>query len=399
MQPAWLNRRSLERLVTMTTTLITALAVWSFATACAALLPFRFMTPSAALQGLPSAVLDGILFSGLFAVIVSIRRRFPACVAGALVAAGLAMISEQLFAAVIVAAVIVSPNFGFDNLLAAFLTNPWTGLVLSNQDALTRVLLFGSLGGLLSAMGVTFIRATDEIKPIEQLRWSIHRAGSVSRRRVLTAAARGLAVVGELALVLALLFALPDIVAAERGIIMPGFGRVAQHPLDLAAGEAWLLIRRMLAFGAAAGPILGAVFAVLNAGWIEDVSAASYPYQRLRRSFRNACVMGAAFGTITYGLSVYFLGRSYASYPSTFVSVLSWLRFGGRPCLQHVGLLLVIRFKNLGPLNYRKFLDMLTARTLMRRTGSGYAFSHRMLRDLLATRCDAANRKVRTTTR
>jgi hypothetical protein len=60
------------------------------------------------------------------------------------------------------------------------------------------------------------------------------------------------------------------------------------------------------------------------------------------------------------------------------------LRFGGRACLQHFGLRLVLWHNKFAPLNYTRFLDYATARIFLHKVGGGYVFVHRMLLEYFA---------------
>jgi len=51
--------------------------------------------------------------------------------------------------------------------------------------------------------------------------------------------------------------------------------------------------------------------------------------------------------------------RGYGRAFGLLVGLVSWLRFGGRACLHHCALRLVLWHKNFTPLNYVRFLDYL----------------------------------------
>jgi hypothetical protein len=65
------------------------------------------------------------------------------------------------------------------------------------------------------------------------------------------------------------------------------------------------------------------------------------------------------------------------------------LHFGGRTCLYHFALRLVLWHKNFAPLNYIRFLDYATARIFLRKVGGGYIFVHRMLLEYFAVKPQA----------
>jgi hypothetical protein len=66
------------------------------------------------------------------------------------------------------------------------------------------------------------------------------------------------------------------------------------------------------------------------------------------------------------------------------------LHFGGRTCLRHFALRLVLWHNNLAPLNYIRFLDYAVARIFLRKVGGGYVFVHRMLLEYFATKYQAS---------
>jgi hypothetical protein len=68
------------------------------------------------------------------------------------------------------------------------------------------------------------------------------------------------------------------------------------------------------------------------------------------------------------------------------VGLLSGLRFGGRACLQHFALRLVLWYNNFAPLHYIRFLDYAAARLFLRKVGGGYVFAHHLLLEYFAAR-------------
>ena len=101
---------------------------------------------------------------------------------------------------------------------------------------------------------------------------------------------------------------------------------------------------------------------------------------------RNASLSGLG-GWLLFGLhGGLFYGLEGGLFYGLFFGLVSGLRFGGRACLQHLALRLVLWRRNFAPLHYIRFLDHATARSFLRRVGGGYVFVHRMLLEHFAAR-------------
>src|SRR5262249_1950663 len=112
--------------------------------------------------------------------------------------------------------------------------------------------------------------------------------------------------------------------------------------------------------------------------------AKSFPNEGIKRSVRNASIsglLGGLVGGLLFGLSV---GLFVGVGGGLLGGLLGGLRFGGRVCLYHFGLRLVLWQKNLAPLNYIRFLEYATARIFLCKVGGGYIFVHRMLLEYFA---------------
>jgi len=66
------------------------------------------------------------------------------------------------------------------------------------------------------------------------------------------------------------------------------------------------------------------------------------------------------------------------------LGLLVGLRFGGRICLYHCALRLVLWHKHVAPLRDVRFLNSATARIVLRQVGGGYIFVHRMVLEYCA---------------
>jgi hypothetical protein len=64
--------------------------------------------------------------------------------------------------------------------------------------------------------------------------------------------------------------------------------------------------------------------------------------------------------------------------------ILGALRYGGRACLQHLVLRILMWRNGSAPWNYIAFLDSAAERILLRKVGGGYIFIHRMLMEYFA---------------
>jgi hypothetical protein len=60
------------------------------------------------------------------------------------------------------------------------------------------------------------------------------------------------------------------------------------------------------------------------------------------------------------------------------------LAYGGAACLQHYVIRATLVHVTAAPRQYEKFLEAMTHRLLLRRSGSAYLFPHRLLRDHFA---------------
>jgi hypothetical protein len=68
-----------------------------------------------------------------------------------------------------------------------------------------------------------------------------------------------------------------------------------------------------------------------------------------------------------------------------FVGLATGIRYGGRPCLQHLVLRLSLRYYDCIPRHYADFLDYAVERLFLDRVGGGYIFIHRLLQEYFAT--------------
>jgi len=90
---------------------------------------------------------------------------------------------------------------------------------------------------------------------------------------------------------------------------------------------------------------------------------------------------GSAFG-LTYGP---FIGLLTGAGSALVSGLLAWLNTGGDQFLRHVAARAELVRADVAPRKLPLFLEAMTERQLLRRSGDAYLFIHRMLRDLLAT--------------
>jgi hypothetical protein len=192
------------------------------------------------------------------------------------------------------------------------------------------------------------------IEPVEQLRWS----WSKLRTGLLPAATGGL--IGGL------IFGTVAAVAGGRpaaNVAVPGSG------LTVA--------------------LIGGLISGLSAGLRPERAV---PNEGIRRSAQYCAIVGSFVG-LSAGLIFGAFAALFFGSRAGVVAGLSWglawgaaagLMFGGAACLQHYVIRLWLVRKGVACWHYGPFLEAMTERLLMRRSGSAFLFTHRLLRDYLA---------------
>lgn len=210
------------------------------------------------------------------------------------------------------------------------------------------LLIGGLTGGLIGLLlGTVLISAwgRTEVETVETLRWSWEEAR------------RGL--IGGLVLGLAL------------GLI-----------LGLVLG--WLnLVKNGLILGLIYGVIGGLILQLLVGLRGPEIETKAIPNQGIWRSARNAGIIGLVGGLI---------GGLLGGLVGGLMGLMSWLIFGliyglisglifggGKACITHFTLRLVLCQNNYIPWNYTRFLDYATERIFLQKVGGGYIFIHRLL--------------------
>ena len=124
-----------------------------------------------------------------------------------------------------------------------------------------------------------------------------------------------------------------------------------------------------------------------------EIDTKTFPNQGIRRSARNALLVGVATGVVGgtgIGLAAAQLvsGSSalFIALVSTFfLGVQSGLLYGGASCVQHYTLRRLLVRNGSAPWRYVDFLDDAAERILLRKVGGGYIFTHRLLQDYFAS--------------
>ncbi|MGH2732664.1 MAG: hypothetical protein ACRDJG_06980, partial [Actinomycetota bacterium] len=227
------------------------------------------------------------------------------------------------------------------------------GLIAGLLDGVAYGLIRGPVWGLLNgaAYGLFFglfagLRSTE---PVEEVRWSWRRMRDGLRRGL---------VAGP---VLGLLYGLPTALTVGLGPALFG----------------------LLFFGLFAGMIPG-----LATGMIPGLAdKRNTPNEGIHRSARHALVAGLVAGLVSglFFALVFELvfeldkGLGVGLRDGLIIGLLYAQIFGGLACLQHVIIRGLLAYHDFAPLRYTRFLDDATERLLLRRTGSGYIFIHRLL--------------------
>ncbi|NOQ33331.1 MAG: NACHT domain-containing protein [Methanosarcinales archaeon] len=136
-----------------------------------------------------------------------------------------------------------------------------------------------------------------------------------------------------------------------------------------------------------------AVYAGLTKG---EIDARTVPNEGVYRSARNALYAFIVFGSLL-GLSfalITWLRPWMLWLPGPFVVFVfvlfatglpAGLHLGGRACIQHYVLRIMLRLNGSAPLNYVRFLDYAAGRIFLRKVGGGYIFVHRLLLEYFAS--------------
>jgi hypothetical protein len=238
-------------------------------------------------------------------------------------------------------------------------------------------LLVGLLFELLGRLGVTLLGHSKEIKleeKIQKIQWS----WSAARYRWMSNLFKRL------------------LLGLLGGLLFGLLGGLSDEQLNgLNDGL------RIGAFvGLLSWPIIGLLGWLKDGFTVREIRAQSFPNEVIRRSVLNALVSGL-FGGLFVGLlsglciglfvgllyeltSGLLIGLIFGISLGLLVGPFVGLHCGGRACLRHFSLRLMLWHNNFAPLRYIRFLDYAAARIFLHKTGGGYVFVHRMLLEYFA---------------
>jgi hypothetical protein len=232
---------------------------------------------------------------------------------------------------------------------------------------------WGLLGGVLMGLdGLgwrTLLRRHDRpvVDPVEEVRWKWSRARLAAGAGV--GAAAGLAA-GLIARLLGEL----------RGLLHPqGVWDSSLLVLQqLGEWRAWSAI-------CVAAIVACAVMSGLGGGLSKGLTV---PNEGILRSARRAFGIGipaGLFGGFVAGVVIRPIASVYTGVMMFFFFAFAvGLVFGGRACLRHIILRLLLTYNDFAPLRYNAFLQDSADRLFLRRSASGYTFVHQIIRDHFA---------------
>ncbi len=131
-----------------------------------------------------------------------------------------------------------------------------------------------------------------------------------------------------------------------------------------------------------------------------QVNSSVYPNQGIIKSAVNAVLMGGILGMV--GSIVYIYVNSLNISPSYGIALIKSglivalpciLHYGGKACLQHFVLRLILYLTGSIPCNYAKFLDWASDKLFLQKVGGGYIFIHRSLMEHFAEMENGSGRK------
>jgi hypothetical protein len=273
---------------------------------------------------------------------------------------------------------------------------------------------WGMMGGLyimlLFSLAVGFGVGSNEIKPVEKIRWSWKKALSHNWYQfpwlILLCGFAGWvqALIDDRFLGLHIF-----IILTLLGVFVLGVGRTLIEGLLNGLGNRigfvllFFLVTQLVVglgdtlFGIGSGLVGVLVFGIymISIAGISphEVQIRDQPNEGVWRSSRNAVIIGLFFG-LFFGIngtisSVLFfnviMGLFWGVFWILVGGVGSGLFFGGgASVIQHFALRLVCTLNNHAPLNLVPFLDHAAEHILLRKVGGGYMFVHRMLLEYFA---------------
>lgn len=262
------------------------------------------------------------------------------------------------------------------------------GLIGSVLDWLFFGLIFALMFGLVGALAAALMFATigrmfgvDRIEPVEAIKISLLvKAGREIHRQIIAGLRSGLqgglTAGGVVGLMVMLFLGL-----LSGTIHRPDFAIVALFP--------------GLALGLIYGLIGGLIRGLINTSKIE-ITLRTRPNQGIISSAKSVLMFMSLALLIVFLVGNFLLFRFRIPQSDNALLILGlvtcftplmWASFqegGGRACIQHLSLRLVLFFNGAVPWNYARFLNHATDRMFLQRIGGRYRFIHKLLQDHFA---------------
>jgi hypothetical protein len=146
------------------------------------------------------------------------------------------------------------------------------------------------------------------------------------------------------------------------------------------------------------GLFFGIYFSLIGGRKYSTIATETIPNQGIYTTATNAGIIGLTYGLIFWLISGLILTGIYRNgiifgltsglslnYGLT-IGVIAAILGGGKACIQHLTLRLILYCNGYIPWNYARFLDYAAKRILLQKVGGGYIFIHRLLLEHFAQR-------------
>jgi hypothetical protein len=211
--------------------------------------------------------------------------------------------------------------------------------------------LFGLIGGLIFGLISAF--DNPEIRTVETLKWSWKEAKNSLIR--------------------------PVILGLILGLIGGLIGGLIEGQIE------GLILGLIL--GLIGGLILGLIGGLVGGMKGSAIATKTIPNQGIYRTAMNTGIMGLIVGLISglligqiFGLMIgQILGLMIGQILGLFYGLIAVIFGGGKDCIQHLTLRLILYAHGYIPWNYARFLDYATEHIFLQKVGGGYIFIHRLL--------------------
>jgi len=242
-------------------------------------------------------------------------------------------------------------------------------LIVGLIGGLLNGLIWGLITGLITGLvtGLFFAWGNLEIKTVETLKWSWKEAKNSLINGLINSLINGLSI----GLSIGLIFGL------SQGLIT-GLSQGSSIWLWLITGLGIGLMYG-LSIGLSIGLIFGLILGLVSGMKGSAIATKTIPNQGIYRTAMNSGIIGLIFGLIfglMYGLSH---GLSHGLIFGLIFGLIAAIFGGGRACIQHLTLRLILYQNVYIPWNYACFLDYATELIFLQKVGGGYIFIHRLL--------------------